>query len=52
MNIALIFAIICGVFVTSILLLALWLILTGLKAARQNDRLIAGRSECKDNPEE
>gem|GEM_PF-5870610 len=38
MNIALIFAIICGIFVTAVLILAFWLIITGIKTARQNDR--------------
>lgn len=51
MNIALIFAVICGVFVTAVLVLAFWLIMSGLKTARQNDRFTTGGNICKDKPE-
>lgn len=37
MNIAIIFAIVCGVFVTAVLVLAFWLIMSGIKEARQNN---------------
>jgi len=42
MSIALIFAIICGVFVTAVLVLAFWLIMSGLKDARHNDSFTSG----------
>jgi hypothetical protein len=42
MNIAVIFALICGVFVTAVLVLVFWLIMSGLKDARHNDRFTSG----------
>jgi cobalamin synthase len=45
MNIALIFALICGAFVTAVLVLAFWLIMSGLKEARHNDSFTSGEQE-------
>lgn len=36
MNIALIFAIICGLFATAVLVVAVWLIASGMKNAMRN----------------
>jgi hypothetical protein len=38
MNLALIFAIFCGIFVAAVLGLVMWLIATGLKEARHNKK--------------
>ena len=43
MNIALIFAVFCGVFVAAVLGLAMWLIITGLKEARQDKKVESGK---------
>jgi hypothetical protein len=45
MNIAIVFALICGVFVTAVLVLVFWLIMSGLKEARHNDRFTSGGPE-------
>ena len=38
MNIALIFAVVCGVFVAAVLGLVMWLIVSGLKEARRDKK--------------
>jgi hypothetical protein len=43
MNLAIIFAVFCGVFVAAVLGLVMWLIVTGLKEARRYKKSESGK---------
>jgi hypothetical protein len=47
MNIALIFAVFCGVFVAAVLGLAMWLIIVGLKEARMDKKVGSGKEAAE-----